>query len=320
MTFGSFLIKYDSNGNVIWSDQIKTEPISNVTNKTFACLNFAVNINETNNSVYTLSEVAQGSFIDTVMQYNFILANGDTNSNHIYHNNAMFIRYNKDNGQYISNGIAKSDFATSIYSCYANTAAIESRNNQVVAQIGYNYNLYGRDTVYQLNAINDQAIAFVRWDEDGHTIDAVDYDAISTSNRIGSLSLDNNGNLYLTGTITSGASFGTNTLTNGAYIAKYTDSTFNTPYIYQSIGEIQDIGRISIYPNPTQNEINITTQQERIKSCTLTTLDGKEYNLRPTMNDSNGAKINIESMPIGTYILTVKTNKNIYHNKVVKIK
>jgi hypothetical protein len=65
---------------------------------------------------------------------------------------------------------------------------------------------------------------------------------------------------YLTGTITSGTSFGTNTLTNGAYIAKYTDSTFNTPYIYQAIGEIQDIGRISIYPNPTQNEINIITQ------------------------------------------------------------
>jgi hypothetical protein len=312
----SFLIKYDSNGNVIYAKQLKSNidysanynvPIMSVFN--------GLTLNENNTSIFVLGSAQKNYFNDTSSNHSqFVIDNNVLD----LRNNVFFIRFNKDNGNYISYGKVNTPYTSSIRGILSNHDIV-SHNNQLFTQFEYTGDLYLRDTVYH-NTFGVFRLAMIRWDDEGHVIGGIDYNAVGNNNYSSSTTIDNNGNLYLTGTITSGASFGTNTLTNGAYIAKYTDSTFNTPYIYQSIGEIQDIGGISIYPNPTQNEINITTQQERIKSCTLTTLDGKEYNLRPIMNDSNGAKINIESMPIGTYILTVKTNKNIYHNKVVKIK
>jgi hypothetical protein len=312
----SFLIKYNSNGNVIYAKQLKSNidysanynvPIMSVFN--------GLTLNENNTSIFVLGSAQKNYFNDTSSNHSqFVIDNNVLD----LRNNVFFIRFNKDNGNYISYGKVNTPYTSSIRGILSNHDIV-SHNNQLFTQFEYTGDLYLRDTVYH-NTFGVFRLAMIRWDDEGHVIGGIDYNAVGNNNYSSSTTIDNNGNLYLTGTITSGASFGTNTLTNGAYIAKYTDSTFNTPYIYQSIGEIQNIGGISIYPNPTQNEINITTQQERIKSCTLTTLDGKEYNLRPIMNDSNGAKINIESMPIGTYILTVKTNKNIYHNKVVKIK
>jgi hypothetical protein len=308
----SFLIKYNSNGNVIYAKQLKGKVIHN--NGIAGGHGFkSLCINDS--SIYVLAVSAIGN-TDTNNYYIMFDDNHISNSD-MYGLKILFVKYNKENGNYISHGVACSDNQT--YIRRDNTSII-AKNNQVFAQIEFKYNLKTNDTTYQLSNMGDYGLAMIRWDDAGHTIGAIPYQGVfGSQDEVGVMSMYDS-TIYLTGTITSGASFGTNTLTNGAYIAKYTDSTFNTPYIYQSIGEIQDIGRISIYPNPTQNEINITTQQERIKSCILTTLDGKEYNLRPTINDSNGTKINIESMPIGTYILTVKTNKNIYHNKVVKIK
>jgi hypothetical protein len=312
----SFLIKYNSNGNVIYAKQLKSNidysanynvPIMSVFN--------GLTLNENNTSIFVLGSAQKNYFNDTSSNHSqFVIDNNVLD----LRNNVFFIRFNKDNGNYISYGKVNTPYTSSIRGILSNHDIV-SHNNQLFTQFEYTGDLYLRDTVYH-NTFGVFRLAMIRWDDEGHVIGGIDYNAVGNNNYSSSTTIDNNGNLYLTGTITSGASFGTNTLTNGAYIAKYTDSTFNTPYIYQSIGEIQNIGGISIYPNPTQNEINITTQQERIKSCKLTTLDGKEYNFKPIMNDSNGAKINIESMPIGTYILTVKTNKNIYHNKVVKIK
>ncbi|SIQ14253.1 Por secretion system C-terminal sorting domain-containing protein [Chryseobacterium sp. RU37D] len=69
---------------------------------------------------------------------------------------------------------------------------------------------------------------------------------------------------------------------------------------------------INIYPNPTKGEINIKTDK-KIKSSSITDLTGK------SISRSSGSKINISSLPKGTYLMQVEfTDGTSSSEKVIK--
>lgn len=68
----------------------------------------------------------------------------------------------------------------------------------------------------------------------------------------------------------------------------------------------------SIYPNPATDILNIRTQ-EKVLSISVYDMAGKSVNVQ----FSNG-QINVGMLPKGVYILTAKTDKAVYQQKLIK--
>lgn len=72
---------------------------------------------------------------------------------------------------------------------------------------------------------------------------------------------------------------------------------------------------IAIYPNPTQNNLNIATGGVRITSCTLLDLNGREID---SWNEPNCKSIALSGLPVGMYLLNIYTPEGMIQRKVVK--
>src|SRR5574344_2099840 len=108
----SFLIKYDSNGNVIYSKQLKSNidytvnyevPIMSVFN--------GIVLNDSSNSIFILCSAQKNYFNDTSSNNSqFVIDDNNIN----VRNNVLFLRLNKDNGDYISYGKVKTPYTSAI--------------------------------------------------------------------------------------------------------------------------------------------------------------------------------------------------------------
>ncbi len=90
-------------------------------------------------------------------------------------------------------------------------------------------------------------------------------------------------------------------------------SNSNSIVINAGIKEAKiDIG--SIFPNPTNNEFEILTN-EKIKEVRLMDLNGKNLFLN-VLNDS---RYSVSHLKVGTYIIEIETEKGIFHSKIIKM-
>jgi hypothetical protein len=80
---------------------------------------------------------------------------------------------------------------------------------------------------------------------------------------------------------------------------------------------ILDNNQILIYPNPTNSNINIFSQNNEIKSIEIFSLDGKKVGYLNNIN-SNTISINIESFSPGVYLLKSNTSTGAFINKLIK--
>lgn len=83
------------------------------------------------------------------------------------------------------------------------------------------------------------------------------------------------------------------------------------------LNDIEKTNHITLYPNPTKNEISITTKGELINDYLLYGIDGKEI-LRSEMIKLNNAILNLYLLPKGVYVLKVRTDRNVYTKKVIR--
>jgi hypothetical protein len=82
------------------------------------------------------------------------------------------------------------------------------------------------------------------------------------------------------------------------------------------LSEYADEG-ISLYPNPAKDVLNINfTHQHEYKTAVICDISGRELQSIPLHKDKN--IINISSLPKGSYIVTIKTDKGNFDKLIVK--
>lgn len=84
--------------------------------------------------------------------------------------------------------------------------------------------------------------------------------------------------------------------------------------ISSSLAATSDIKKLelSIYPNPTTDILNIKTQ-DKVVDTFVYDASGKQLNIK-----ANHGKVDVNTLPKGTYILKVLTDKAVYHQKFIK--
>ena len=128
----------------------------------------------------------------------------------------------------------------------------------------------------------------------------------------------------------SGAQFGDISIPNGgkstAYIARYVDTSFMTPYVPRDTTHTDpiDTGSVRItlvddgtalvaYPNPFRQSVRIKVQGGRLKehngtvTAILTDLTGRREQVRLTPDAPGQYTLDLTSRPQATYLLTLTT-------------
>ena len=312
----SFLIKYDSIGNFLKYSGIKfTQTDSNIFNASPHTVHSKLQINAATNSLFTQTSCTQGVAFNPASIFGyFTLGEGHTDTTGRYRN-GMFIQYDLDDLHYVSHGVAKSDIESGL-------STMQVNNNRVFAQFTFFNNL---DTLINYNNKYMSSSAFIYWDTDEHLINAICYKDTLTgqSNYIGPLALTDS-IVYLSGATRTTMYFGEYSIPGSyAYIAKYTDPEFMTPYIYtepkdttSGISDIDGID-ITIYPNPAKDNIIIQSASNIISDCFITDITGNKYPLQLNKQE-NGYITDISNLERGLYILTLITESKIINSKIIK--
>ena len=240
-------------------------------------------------------------------------------------NNACWLRLDADDLSLISYGKARSTGTeawerTFLYSdkyvwCHNGSFAVGG--NRVFCQVLYQCNILFHDS--QIN--NLYGMGLMVWDYDGHELEYIDYNSESSKNEQGYIFLKDS-SLWLTGTLTADAEFGDHNIYAGwnshAYVARYSDTAFMTPYIYTDpnvgLNEQATQQRCRIYPNPTRGTLHIITNDEKIRSVSAVSALGQPISLR-----LQGNAVDLDGYPSGVYTLTIITNMNTYQQKIIKL-
>lgn len=229
----SVLLKYDSVLNPQWLFQLDYENNSNNPELYNNYFFNALSIDE-NGDVYCLGSIwaLHQEQIYRADTFNINVRNG-----------IFFARLDKNTGQALAIGEVRSNRTT--VPQFVRNIDIATNNNFVIAQLSYQHNIYIRDSVIT----RPMSTGLFVWDKDGHEVQFIDYNSSSpTNDPRGTILRDNI--LYLSGRMNGGGTFGNHTLPSGedrAYVLKYVDAFFATPYVYtdprlsQSIEWDQDL-------------------------------------------------------------------------------
>jgi len=75
--------------------------------------------------------------------------------------------------------------------------------------------------------------------------------------------------------------------------------------------------RILIYPNPTAQQLNITSKESLLQQITLTSITGQVILTQKEALSQNTAQLDVSALPNAVYLITVITSKGITTQKVV---
>ena len=106
-----------------------------------------------------------------------------------------------------------------------------------------------------------------------------------------------------------------------AYIAKYVDTSFMTPYVYtgpQDTGDVrikvvEDGNAFVAYPNPFRQRVTIEIENSKLKiengvaKAWLTDMQGRREEVRLTPAGNGKYTLDLTSHPQATYLLTLTT-------------
>ena len=324
-----FIVKYNSDGEVMWTNQMYGKDCEVLTQAPFCDISNVV-ASEENNAVYFLG---YGAFLDPVYGGNLYFE--DSIPLRKYHdsttNQLFFAKLDKETGRYISHGIAPSAYATGCnYNLYVTNPSFTVKNNQVFAQTTFTGHLKGNDTNYYGNGL-----AFIRWKDNGYIIDTKNFPTNPNWVRAGAKNtvVNDNGDMILTGMFNNSIDFGNIQLTSGsnstAYIAKFNDPSFIIPFEggdtlndQEPITSLDYVvglteNQIIISPNPTKDFVNIISTNERINSYTLYNMGGQTM-IKSEKVKVKSEKVNLSTLPKGVYVIKVITDKNSYTRKVIR--
>ena len=305
----SVILRYDSVLNPQWLFQLDYENNSN-NHELWNCYLFnALSIDE-NGDVYCLGRIwsLHQEQIYRADTFNINVRNG-----------IFFARLDKNTGRALAIGEIRSSRTT--VPQLLEHIEIATHNNFVIVQLLYQHNIYIRDSVIT----RPMSTGLFVWDKDGHEVQFIDYNSPSPTNDPRGTVLHDS-ILYLSGRMNGGGTFGNYTLPAGedrAYVLKYIDTFFATPYVYVKPndttnhgggGEVRitvvgDEGAFVAYPNPFRQRVTIEVQGGVPLAATawLTDLTGRREEIRLTATGNGQYTLDLTSRPQATYLLTVTT-------------
>ena len=291
----NFVIKYNTDGQVVWSNQIYTRKNPNTDE---GC----PNVLWYNNFFYNNNIYIMGIGAYNADNYSLIYFDQEENYLHRFQTArsdiSFFAKYNATNGNYILHGIVPAANAVSgkDLTCVSNRV------------IGYsNANIYTR--------------TLQEWCDDGTFINT---DTIYSSNtlEVSSLSSNDNGFLAIGMTAQAPVSFGNGVSVNcstersSAVVALKHDPDLLVPYV--KVPEYTGAKpEVRLWPNPATDKITIESEADfPIKSIAITDLQGRLLTVLPGSDVRH--TLNIHKLPAGTYIAHIETKAGISDVKFVK--
>ncbi len=254
----------------------------------------------------------------------------------IQDNCAWFVKIDNQTGALQSYGYVPSSSKTTFLTHHLRLQSI-AQKNRIITHVGYKENIQTGDSSISI-APNRFGAGLYICDYDGNYIDFIDYGIDATSVLLsGCLSLHDS-ILYIMG----GSPFhlslaGTPLSPTGnsvAYIAKYVDTAFMTPYIYDAPIDTTDVGipnihhssfNIQIYPNPFRQRVTIESSESLSETAWLTDLTGRRESVRLTAEGTGRYTMDISNTQTfkqsgnQTILLTLTTASGETHTvKLIK--
>lgn len=84
-----------------------------------------------------------------------------------------------------------------------------------------------------------------------------------------------------------------------------------------AVEEMQDKATLKLYPNPFSDELRILSEKESIKEVVLLDMSGKQIKRYENLNTKE-YKLNATHLPIGMYLISVRTEEGVENYKIIK--
>ena len=299
-----FIIKYDSDGNVLWSNQAYVRNPNSMNNPN--TISWTDNVVE-ENSVYLVGLVEQ--FDGSNALYYF---DNENNAMNVPHYTTCFVRFDKSTGQFQCFGVTPGektafDVADNGKPAIVNNHLMMMPRNYLVTD-GYYVLCY-----FNIDGTFDRA----------DTIHYVPGSHFSTAQNV---ITDHNGHILCDVTNSQDLTFGHDfTLTfddhtcSHAVVAYRYDPSILVPYSDDSTGvagydELKT--PIRLYPNPATNTLFLEHESSPIESFLLLDMAGKEIFHQDL--SSHRCEVDVSSIPDGMYFIRTFCEKGSYINKFIK--
>ena len=315
-----FLIKYNSHLEPQYIRQIDYQNTPTYGYSTDNYWFHSMAIDEDSNSFFVIATVANDVPTDSMFVEGVQL---DAN------NNALFLRFDKSTGRYLSHGIVPTNKYSNFYGTIHNTDVV-CKNNRVFALPTFQNNIQ-----WQNNEINIEQYKWGKglfiWDYAGNPIQYVDFNSISSQSEPGTALALHDSVLYICGYSRSSMTVADTTLNPSgntlAYILKYVDTSFMTPYVHtgpQDTGDVrikvvEDGNAFVAYPNPFRQKVNIGIEngdlriENGVAKAWLTDMQGRREEVRLTPAGNGKYILDLTSRPQATYLLTLTTADGKQH-------
>lgn len=294
----NFVIKYNTDGQVVWSNQISTRGEWNPDNSESSSSAYWYGNYFYNNCVYMIGAGGYGS--DALVYFededNYLQLAIGTNKDI-----AFFARYDATTGNYLNHGIVPG--VESIFEGLAQPSVI---GNKVLA--------LAADAVLQNHSL-------VMWGNDGTFLQR---DILYSSQRLQKTSVCTSEEGYIAVcmmtlgpvTIENDLTVNCSSGRSSAVIAMKHDPELLVPYV--KVPEYKSPSlKLRLWPNPATDRITIESEADLpIKSIAITDLQGRLLTVLPG-NDVRHT-LNIHKLPVGTYIAHIETKAGISDVKFVK--
>ena len=288
----NFAIKYNTNGEICWSNQIHTEKNTETANASAFWNGCAIK----DNSLYILGN---GYYTDGALVYFDSLDNYLQRFQSAPSDIAFFVRYDKMTGQYLNHGIVPAAQAV-----HGRLPAII--NNRVFSYSNVNFN----------NRIISQ------WRTDGVYIGS---ETISSQMPPGdgSLMAKEDGHLLLNFTANAPVTFGNNIFADcpsgpsSAVVAFYHNPEFAQPFVPDDSVGIDEYYQnrereIYLYPNPTDGRTTVCGYMYGYRSIELLDLQGRKLaTLLDSPHGTDVPEIDLSPYPAGTYLVKINFERGV---------
>ena len=297
-----FVIKYDTTGNVLWSNQIYTRGTDCYPG--YANDQWWRNLYY-NNALYLTGhgqyhhDGHAGIFFDSTFTQQLVGPEPDVDEAII----GFFVRYDAETGSFLNYGVVPAFEENSDAKPGTCPAVL---NNRVFA-LSY-YNRY----------LTDEAL--MQWRSDGHFIGYEPFHA-ETPN-LGSLIVHDNGSVICDMQSKESVTFSNSvwascypTSNSSAVFALYKDPAFATPYTgIPAHGGLET--SLRLWPNPANTFLYVTSDDFRIDYVTVLDMEGRMI-LRREVRDT-AVSIDVSRLPAGTYLIEAAGKGQVSTGKFVK--
>lgn len=299
-----FIIKYDSDGNVLWSNQayMKGSPSTGATNSIVWTDNTYYN-----NSVYLVGMYTR--FPIPEME-GFCYFDNEDNAVIVPEYSTLFVRFNSQDGHFESFGVVPDGQTVTSLGLPATPAVINNHlaflpmqrlypdKNYLLAHFNIDGTFERADTIYMTNnnATRGERVLF---NDDGRILCNFVCNQDPTFGQDISLYFDDHQRSH-------------------AMIACRYDPSILTPYPVDSTGVAQHEAPspVRIYPNPTGGLLHIENGEAPVERIAVSDLSGRELLARPV--SGNRCEVDVSALSDGMYVVKVECAGKTYTGKFVK--